>query len=262
MTWIKLDDQAVDHPKVASLTDRAFRWWVRGLSYASRFLTDGVLPHVFIKSIPKTVVGELVAHGLWKQHGDTGCKIHDYLHHQTRKEDVEQEKARNRDKAAAYRERRRTERRVVTGDVTGNTALATTLNGYQIVPNPENREQIQRTDTERTRTGNGARPRGGGLITSPMADYRTHGQHVLGFCEFVCFPQSVFYEFVARVTRAGFPEPENRVLVWAERVRDEWTGRIPGSNKFKFWENEWEKTHGSNRPSTAGVDVTAGLRDA
>jgi hypothetical protein len=39
MTWIKLDDQAVDHPKIASLPDRAFRWWVRGLSYASRFLT-------------------------------------------------------------------------------------------------------------------------------------------------------------------------------------------------------------------------------
>ena len=64
MTWIKLDDNAVDHPKVAGLTDKAFRWWVRGMSYASRFLTDGVLPMVFWKQAPSQIRVELSSFGL------------------------------------------------------------------------------------------------------------------------------------------------------------------------------------------------------
>jgi len=65
MTWIKLDNRAIDHPKVASLTDRAFRWWVRGLCYASAFLTNGLLPPTFWKQTPKPVRSELTTGKLW-----------------------------------------------------------------------------------------------------------------------------------------------------------------------------------------------------
>ena len=88
MTWIKLDDNAVDHPKVASLTDRAFRWWVRGLSYASRFLTDGLLPPVFWKQTPNQIRTELTDRCLWDW-DDPNFLIHDYLHHQSAREEVE-----------------------------------------------------------------------------------------------------------------------------------------------------------------------------
>jgi hypothetical protein len=146
MTWIKLDDNAVDHPKVASLSDRAFRWWVRGLSYASRFLTDGLLPPVFWKKVPENDRKELSGFGLWDW-DDQNFLIHDYLAHQSSKDDVQAEKQRNRDKVAAFRERRRMDRRQdVTGNgnhgVTGNTVTPC----YREVTDPENREQ--RTDTE------------------------------------------------------------------------------------------------------------------
>lgn len=146
MTWIKLDDKAPRHPKVASLTDRAFRWWIMALCYASEFLTDGILPPIFWKRVPKNDRKELTGSGLW-EFDDPNLRIHDYLGHQSSKEDVNAEKQRNREKVAAYRERRKTERReAVTGDsnqmVTGNHVTT----GNRLVTDPENREQ--RTDTE------------------------------------------------------------------------------------------------------------------
>ena len=140
MTWVKLDDSAVDHPKVSGLSDRAFRWWVRGLSYASRFLTDGFLPSVFVRQVPSKTVEELVTPKLWIPQENGAMQVHDYLHHQTRREDVEYEKARNREKAAVYRAKKRL---AVTGNVTGNEGGGTSSPRYQEVPNPEYREQIQ-----------------------------------------------------------------------------------------------------------------------
>ena len=110
MSWFKFDDNAVDHPKLASLTDRAFRWWVKGLSYASRFLTDGVLHPVFWKQVPKQSRAELTGARLWDW-DDPNFQIHDYLHHQLGKHEIELDKERNREKAKKFRERRRAERR-------------------------------------------------------------------------------------------------------------------------------------------------------
>lgn len=110
MSWFKFDDNAVDHPKVSRLTDKAFRWWVRGLSYASRYLTDGLLPKVFWKQVPNGVRTELVSTRLWDWI-DPDFLIHDYAKHQSLKEDVEADKERNRHNSKAYRDRRRAERR-------------------------------------------------------------------------------------------------------------------------------------------------------
>lgn len=107
--------------------------------------------------------------------------------------------------------------------------------------------------------------RGGGLITSPMAHWRIHGQHVSEFCEWgVCLPNSVFDGFVRRVFAVSKDEGQAReqVLAWARDVRQRWVdrGEIPGSSIFKFWDNEWEATHGSNKPAVGGGDFMAGLK--
>ena len=53
MAWTKLDDGFADHPKVAPLSDPAFRAFVAGLCFANRYLTDGVLPgHAVAKIAP------------------------------------------------------------------------------------------------------------------------------------------------------------------------------------------------------------------
>lgn len=119
MAWFKFDDGAVDHPKLAKISDRAFRWWVRSLSYCSRYLTDGILEKTFYKQVPNAVRTELLNARLWDWI-DPYFSIHDYHHHQSSKAEVEADKARNRKKAAEYRAKRRATADGVTGNVTGD----------------------------------------------------------------------------------------------------------------------------------------------
>lgn len=125
MTWIKLDDRAPRHPKVAGLSDRAFRLWIQAMCYASEFLTDGALPQAFLRDSPAPARRELLSAGLWVE-TPTGVLIHDYLAHQSSRDDIERERARNR--------RRRTSAvpAVQPSPSTGSTAEK---------PRPENREQ-------------------------------------------------------------------------------------------------------------------------
>ncbi len=79
MTWVKLDDQFSDHPKVKALSDPAYRAFVDGLCFCSRYLTDGRIPAANIRAIAKTrAVSELVSAGMWERNGD-GVLVHDYL---------------------------------------------------------------------------------------------------------------------------------------------------------------------------------------
>ena len=43
MTWVKVDDALPEHPKVARLSDAAFRVHISALCYSARNLTDGKL---------------------------------------------------------------------------------------------------------------------------------------------------------------------------------------------------------------------------
>lgn len=110
-----------------------------------------------------------------------------------------------------------------------------------------------------------ARPHvSGPLIVSPLEFHKRHGKHVQEFCDFVCLAQTVFDEFVTRVVAAGSDERSalDEVTRWAMSVRQAWrdSGRIAGADIFKFWANEWEQTHGSNKPAAGAIDVLAGLR--
>jgi len=101
MAWIKLDHNVPRHPKIAGLSDRAFRWWIAGLCYASEFLTDGALPNVFIATVPRKAWEELIGADLWYVDDVGRLLIHDYLKHQTSKATIELERRRNRDRRTA-----------------------------------------------------------------------------------------------------------------------------------------------------------------
>ena len=75
MTWVRLDDQFADHPKVVGLSAVAFRLHVRAICYAARHETDGVIPAAFVI---KRAATELVGAGLWEEN-PAGYIIHDYL---------------------------------------------------------------------------------------------------------------------------------------------------------------------------------------
>lgn len=258
MTWIKLDDKAPRHPKIASLSDRSFRWWVKGLCYASEFLTNGVLHPIFWKEVPKQSRAELNGNHLWDW-SDPNFVIHDYLSHQSSREDVEAEKQRSREKVAAFRERRKAERsqggnQSVTGNgnqsVTGNSVTT----GNRLVTDPENREQIQRSDTD-TEIKNSARATRGATLIQPgeaVTFERKHGRHLDGFCDWCCLPMDLVERFSKRIPGDDDGQKRRDIKQWALSIRATWETRIiPDGSDYEFWTNRWTETHGGSRPANA-----------
>jgi hypothetical protein len=106
--WTKLDDGFADHPKVAFLSDAAFRSFVSGLCFANRYLTDGViLSHAVAKISTAKVRKELVAVGLWKDREDGGVSIHDFLEYNRDAETVKAERRANAERQKRWREHHR-----------------------------------------------------------------------------------------------------------------------------------------------------------
>jgi hypothetical protein len=97
MTWVRIDDTFVDHPKIIGLTDAAFRTHVAGLCYCGRHLTDGNIPTGALRAIgPRKCAIELERAGLWERN-DHGWQINDYLAYNPSKADVESERQRRRE---------------------------------------------------------------------------------------------------------------------------------------------------------------------
>ena len=106
MAWVRIEDTFPEHPKVLGLSADAFRLYVIGLCYASRYLTDGFVPALIVVRSPR-LVSELVDAGLWAPTGDDdGYAIHDYLVYQPSRVEVEE-----RRKAQSEAGRRGAERR-------------------------------------------------------------------------------------------------------------------------------------------------------
>ena len=86
MTWIKLDDQFPDHPKVMAAGPLAAWLYVCGLAYCARLLTDGYLPAAQVRKLADVdeataLADRLVGVGLWER-VEGGFRVHDYLEYQ------------------------------------------------------------------------------------------------------------------------------------------------------------------------------------
>ncbi len=94
MPWIRFEDNFPEHPKVLALSDGAFRLHVRAIGYAARHLTDGHVSSAALRSMTRrsALPAELVAAGIWEHEGD-GYKVHDYLHYQPSKTEVQKRRA-------------------------------------------------------------------------------------------------------------------------------------------------------------------------
>jgi hypothetical protein len=93
MTWVRLDDNMTEHPKVAGLSNAAFRLHIHGISYCARNLTDGFIPKTVSRRLldgnSTRIRQELVQSGVWES-TETGYQIHDYHDYQPSRERVEQ----------------------------------------------------------------------------------------------------------------------------------------------------------------------------
>lgn len=90
MPWVRIDENAIDHPKVLLLSDGAFRLWVESLAHCQRFLTDGVIGNASLRGLRNYSQKRrecIVSAGLWDE-TPHGIHIHDYLQWNDTREQV------------------------------------------------------------------------------------------------------------------------------------------------------------------------------
>lgn len=95
MSWVRLDDGLPTHPKIAGLSDAAFRLYVTALCYAGQHLTDGVVVVAALHRSKPGAVRELLAARLFEKIGND-IVIHDYLDYQLTRAAVLEMRERNR----------------------------------------------------------------------------------------------------------------------------------------------------------------------
>jgi len=115
VSWIKIDDNFADHPKVIKAGPLAGWLYICGLTYCGRYLTDGWIPRRQVRKLAdvdnaEELVGRLVAVGLWEEVED-GYRVHDYLAYNPSAEHVRGEREANAQRQAEFRERRSRSRR-------------------------------------------------------------------------------------------------------------------------------------------------------
>lgn len=109
MSWVRIDDQAWDHPKHVAAGPMAFALWVWGLLYCSRHTTDGLVPAdaPLRCGVPKAEreVTRLVVAGLWDE-VEGGYCIHDYHEYNPSKSQVIKRKEAAAKRLADWRKRK------------------------------------------------------------------------------------------------------------------------------------------------------------
>lgn len=88
MPWVRIDENAIDHPKFLALSDGAWRLWCEGQTYCQKHLTDGRIGLTALKRFryysPSRVKNLTTEHVLgkgpcWHQDAAGNIQVHDYL---------------------------------------------------------------------------------------------------------------------------------------------------------------------------------------
>jgi len=249
MPWVRIDEKAMEHPKVAGLLDGAFRLWVQGLAHCQKFLTDGQIDAVSLKALrsysPKRAA-ELIAARLWLTAADGAVMVHDYLQWNESREDVEKSREQARERIRRYR-----------GKGNGVT-----------------QENVTRVDT-RSFSGDVvcSSPRGvaegsGERKPVPRARGLMAGSRPLDHGECLAHGPVCFRPFLAKKYLSRFGGDHGRMVAWAERVcrreaeRVEQGGVVAEGDDFAYWAARYDEDHKpSHNPKTAG-NIAAAQRFA
>ena len=118
MPWVRIDENAMDHPKFLALTDGAWRLWCEGQAYCQKHLTDGAIPLSALKGFryySPTRLKNLLAEQVpgkgpcWHQDGSGSINVHDYLEWNDSRDEVLAARSDARDRRRRYRDRRASE---------------------------------------------------------------------------------------------------------------------------------------------------------
>lgn len=109
MTWVRIDENFPEHPKVAAAGDDAAWLFVCALAYCNRQLTDGFVPSAAIRRLtshsrPIVLAVKLIEVGLLERDEERGgFVVHDFLQYQPSKASVEEDRRKARERMAKAR---------------------------------------------------------------------------------------------------------------------------------------------------------------
>lgn len=138
MPWVRIDENATDHPKFIAISANAFRLWVEGMTYCQKHLTDGLIPRSALKGMryyspaaAKLLTASLVPGKgpLWHVEPNGDMRVHDYLEVNDSRETVLKKRADAKDRMRGKRSREHsTEHR---REQSENVLSANTLRGVE-----------------------------------------------------------------------------------------------------------------------------------
>lgn len=169
--FIKVCTSMPNHPKIADLSDRAFRDLVTIWCYCSEHLTDGHLqPRRYAAMTTPDTAQELLDAGLVEASGD-GYDVHDYLEHQWSKDRIEARRTMRAEqgrigglRSAAARQSSNGSSRSFSNSLTKTSSRSSSKSSSKIQPD---KDRDKDKDREVLRTSQDARPR---AKTTPIPD--------------------------------------------------------------------------------------------
>jgi hypothetical protein len=243
MAYLRISDDAMDHPKLCGLSDGAHRFWFNANCWVQKHLTNGRIPVGIVSDIPRfkpARVRELIAAGLWHKDG-VSYVVHDFLVHNDSREIVEERRKKKAQRMETWRERRRSMLTVdapvaIPQDAPQDAPRARTEPSPSTSPHLSKEEETLLPSRRLHQSARPNRMNPAGVV--PLLDTQ-------------------FGEFVSRVS-PEYPDRSNAyaaVLAWMDAEDDAATarGKSIGGDPFKWWQarfDAWKRDDAPAAPTT------------
>lgn len=144
MTWVKIDDGFMDHPKIEALPRDSVCLHLAGICFSARTLSDGFVPADRVRRlqdrVTRRMVNDLVRVGVWLE-VDGGYQIKDYLEYNPSRAKVLTSRA-----AAAERQKRWKQTRDASRNASRNSVSNAVTNASPSRPDPSRRDKGRVSD--------------------------------------------------------------------------------------------------------------------
>jgi hypothetical protein len=289
MAHVEFHSGAPRHPKIAPISDAAFRLWFNSVCYCKEHLTDGLLPKILVRTLKARVTAAQIQElttvqpsckfPLWEDAGDA-YQVHDFCYWNDTKDEVQKNREGQKDRSRRFRERLAAARALeaaTTGVVTTEALDEETPEGLQppdapiggelprdVTPSPNASGDASRHALHNALRTQGTRyPVPGTRISVPGTRYSGFGDGApLGLRGRVDVawpgrppvPGMLHAEF--RQKLGGEPdEAEAKLRAWYPTVAAVWADRAIGDTDWNFWRARFREWVGTT--VTTGPDKPA-----
>jgi hypothetical protein len=137
--WVRIDENAMDHPKFLAISANAWRLWCEGGTYCQKHLTDGFIPRAALKGfryysavVLKQLTVSLVPgkDALWHETPE-GITVHDYLTYNDSREEVLKAREQGKRRRRKYLERHASGNASLDADETANVSCGVVCSSEQ-----------------------------------------------------------------------------------------------------------------------------------